>query len=175
MHGLCDAVAASLLLGRQSPQWLPRQRSLCSASEEGCDKVGIACFFCRIYPHWLLKVCCLAQIRYHISERDLLIFGDFKPLFYLAAEMTTLLLRGKLILKVDSCSSRLNHALHQLIHIKLASKACLCVCNNGRIPVPLGAALSVLNLISSLQGLQDQLAALKAMKRAVALTDRLFR
>lgn len=76
---------------------------------------------------------------------------------HLASQVATLLLRSKLVLKVYARSTSLNHALHQLETVQGATESSLCICNNGHIPVVLGATLCMLNLVTTLQGIVDAL------------------
>ena len=73
----------------------------------------------------------------------------------LAAQVAALLLRGELVLEVDSGGPRLDHPLHQLEGVEGPAEAGLGVGDDRGVPVPPGAAFGVLDLIGSLQRLVD--------------------
>lgn len=58
---------------------------------------------------------------------------------YLAAQMTTLLFRGELILEVHACRPGLNHLLHELKAVQGPAKASLSICHYGCIPAKAAA------------------------------------
>ncbi len=76
---------------------------------------------------------------------------------HLPAHMPALLLRGKLILEVDTSGARLDHRLHQLEDIQRAAKASLGVGHDRREPVGLAVPLGMVDLVGALQRLVDAL------------------
>jgi hypothetical protein len=73
----------------------------------------------------------------------------------LAAEMAALLLGGELVLEMNAGGARLDIGLHDLEAVERAPEAGLGVGDDGSEPVPVRAALGVLDLVGALQRLVD--------------------
>ncbi len=73
----------------------------------------------------------------------------------LAAEVAAFLLRRQLVLEMDARSAGLDEGLHDLEAVQRPAETGLGVGHDGHEPVPLGAALGVLDLVGALQGAVD--------------------
>jgi len=76
---------------------------------------------------------------------------------HLATEVSTLLFRGKLVLKVNASGPRFNHRPGQLICVQRSTESGLGIGHNGHQPVAGYLALSTLNLVCPQQRLVQTL------------------
>ena len=74
---------------------------------------------------------------------------------HLAAHVAALLLRGDLVLEVNTGCTGVDHRLHQLEGVERTTKASLGVGEDGCEPVVVVLALGVVDLISAAEGLVD--------------------
>ena len=73
----------------------------------------------------------------------------------LTAKMTTLLLRGELVLEMDAGSACFNECLHDLEGVERSAKTSLGIGHDRRKPVALGAAFGMLDLVGAGQRFVD--------------------
>src|SRR2546429_673028 len=74
---------------------------------------------------------------------------------HLSTHMSAFLFRRQLVLKMNPCSTSLNHGLCHLEHIEGTAKTSLAIGNNGSKPVDIIFPFRVVYLICPLEGLID--------------------